>query len=97
MNGLGLGFVLVALKTLGGVRVLVQRDGMNRGGGARRQQHRQANASQDVGSKPAATVVDDRFAEPDAMREQFHTVSDGGMLHEGRRNAKRRLRVAARP
>jgi hypothetical protein len=41
-------------------------------------------------------VVGDRFAEPDAMREQFHTVSEGGMLHERRRNAKRRLRVATR-
>jgi hypothetical protein len=69
---------------------------MNRCGGARRHQYHQSNAGQDVSTKPAATLVGDRFAEPDAMREQFHTVSDGCMLHEGRRNAKRRLRVAMR-
>ena len=36
MNRLALCFVLVALEAFGGGRVLIERDGMNRGAGARR-------------------------------------------------------------
>ena len=86
VDGLALCFVVVAFKTFSGVHFGVQRDGMNRGGSALRQQSQQDNAEPDARTRPAAGGCP---AEPDAMREQSHTASEGCTLHEGRRSATR--------
>jgi hypothetical protein len=94
MNRFAFRFVFVALNAFGGINVLVQWNGMNRGKGPRRQQSDQGKANPDGFSWLASAAAGGRFAETDAMREEFHTASEGGMLHDCRRNAKRWPRVA---
>jgi hypothetical protein len=54
VNRLGLGFVFVALQALFGVDTLVQRDGMNRGRGANREQREQNETNSHQNARPAA-------------------------------------------
>jgi hypothetical protein len=72
MNGLAFGFVFVALQALGGVSVLIQRNGMNRGAGAGGEQGKKGNAKPCISANRAAAELSDCFAEPDAMRKQDH-------------------------
>jgi len=75
VNVLAFRFFVVTLKALGGVGVLVQRDRMNRGGGARREQRSQENANPGARTRRVApAAVAGRFAEPDARKEQAHYV-----------------------
>lgn len=85
VHGLALGFVFVAFKALGGVRLGVERHGMDRGGGAHGEQREQGNAQRDA---PGKTAAADRTAEIDAMRNQLHTDSEGRILHADCRLAK---------
>ena len=71
MNGLALVLVLVALKALGGIGVLLQRDGMNCCECAWTQQHGQLEADPKGYTKTGADVIKDRFA-ADALGKQSH-------------------------
>jgi hypothetical protein len=93
MNILALGFVIMALKAFGGVRVLVQRNRMNRGIGAGYHQGHQSHADEELETKPETALGVGRFADPNAMREHSHTASKRSVLHEDSRNAKRRQRI----
>jgi hypothetical protein len=70
----------MAFKTLGGVNILVEWDGMDCGAGARREQSDEGNRNPQVSTKFAGAVVSSAFAEPDAVRDQLHADSEGKML-----------------
>jgi hypothetical protein len=69
--------ILVAFQALGSVNLRIQRNGMNRGVGARKQQHHQRKKNQGMNTSAAAVLVYDSPAEPNAMGEQSHTASNG--------------------
>ncbi len=89
MNGLAPGFVLVALETLFGVDVLIERDGMNRREKARRQTQ---DADHERGMKRAAVCIE--IKAPNGSIKQTHGDSKSGMLHESSRYAGKRRGVA---
>ena len=76
MNRLAFVLVLVALKALGGVGVLLQRDGMNCCECAWRQQHGQPEADPKRYTKSRAALIKGRFA-ADALGKQSHGDSEG--------------------
>jgi hypothetical protein len=69
--------ILVAFQALGSVGLRIQRKWMNRGVGARKQQHHQRKKNQGMNTSAAAVLVYDSPAEPNAMGEQSHTASNG--------------------
>jgi len=75
VDELSLRFILVAFQAFGRIDVLVQRNGVNGGGGARHQQRDQSKESQDTENRNADTILCDSPREPDAMGEQLHTTS----------------------
>ena len=79
MDELAFRLVFVALDALGAVSLRIERNGVNRGGGAREEQRQQRNEDKDMNTKSVAAVVYDRLAEPDAMGEHFQTASEGCM------------------
>src|ERR1019366_6000711 len=77
MDSLALRLILVAFEALGHIGVLIQRNGVNGGAGARKQQRHHGKEDQDINAESSAAVACDRLAEPDAMGEQSHTASKG--------------------
>jgi hypothetical protein len=68
----------VALQTLGGVGVLVERNGMNGCECAWRKQHDDPDADPKWYTKTRADVIKGGFAEAGAFGKQSHGDSDGG-------------------
>jgi hypothetical protein len=88
MDELAFRLILVALEALLRVDVLLQRNGVNGSGSARKQKRHHGKQNQDIDPKTAAAAIDGLLAEPDAMGEQSHTASERLPLHESSRIAK---------
>jgi hypothetical protein len=89
MNGFALGFIVVALQALCGIGVLVKRDGMNGGGGARGKQDEKSYANPQGSSDPAACGRNGVFTKQNAAGKQGHSGTEKYVEHDGRREAKR--------
>ena len=87
MNGFALGFVFVALQALGGVSILVQRDGMDRCASASGQQSEKTGTNPKGSSDPAASGRNGRISEQNAIGEQGHSGTGECVEHDGRREA----------
>jgi hypothetical protein len=85
MNGFALGLVFVAFKAFGGVYILVEGYGMNRGDGRDGQsgEHERGEGEADRGEdpRPAAHAAGGRV-EPDALKELCQCASEEQVSHE---------------
>jgi hypothetical protein len=85
MNELALRLVFVAFEALRPVDVLIQRNGVNRGGGARNHESDQHKQNQNHNKKRAVALTRDLIAATDAMGDQSHTASDRVGMHDSNR------------
>ena len=88
VNGLAFGFVLVALQAFCRIGVLVQRNGMNCGAGARGKQSEKTDANHEGSNDPFACGLSGRFRKPNAMRKQDHSDTEESAVRQSIRNVR---------